>query len=183
MPLYYKKDPFLTSLLNAINNELDRLWLYRADSLKQVFVMTATDEGLRRWEKELKLIIAPDGLSIDDRRTLIIGKLMRTSNAIPYLIELTVGYITGGICHVTEDLENLKFSIDFDGSLNGIANLDRAIEAVNRMKPAHLELVVILNTHADMGGTGYPSRALTHAELGAETHERLRYIDLETLIP
>lgn len=177
LPRYYEKSELLTGILDGINAALDSLWTYYSDKVSQTLPASATDEGLRRWESDLGLIIAPTGKSIDERRAIVIGKIMRTMKTVPATIKEVVDRVTGGNVVVYEYPEEYRFSVRFIG---GVYNPKEGAAAVREMKPAHLTFDLIFNTHADLGHgpTAYPSRAFSHDELSALTHDRIQLIDL-----
>ena len=113
-----------------------------AEKNKQVSVATATD-GLSLWERDYDLPVR-EGAAPEDRRAAVLAAMAGGRALTPALLaELCVtlgGADRGG---VEEDFPNwrvLALAVNLGGFPADLSRLERAVE---RLKPAHLEVTVL----------------------------------------
>lgn len=86
LPLFMQKYDELVKLTDSQNPEFKLLWNAEDQARRDVFIYTAGEEGLRRFERMLN--ITPDpGESIETRRNKV---LMRWSNNQPFTLRFLI---------------------------------------------------------------------------------------------
>ncbi|ADY55144.1 hypothetical protein Sgly_0787 [Syntrophobotulus glycolicus DSM 8271] len=113
----------------------DGIW----DVVDQFFVNTST-WGLDQWEKELELS-SYLGKPESERRSRIISKLRGVGTVTVKLIQNVAQSYDGGLVTVADHPEESYFVIKFVDTKGIPPNLDDLKDAIEEIKPAHLEAV------------------------------------------
>lgn len=136
----------------AILDVTDQFWVYSATW------------GLVLWEELLGIETDP-GLSVDARRAAIVARMRGTGTCNADKIRSVVQAITGHRSVVVERPGEYAFSLIFVGDEPGLINVKRQaiIDAVEEVKPAHLQFVIEGITWKDLHAMAY-TWAKVHAE-------------------
>lgn len=140
IPAYLVEAQSYKVILEAEGSELDNIETNLADVLQQLYVETATEEGLTRWEEFVGLS-SYAGKPLDQRRSRIISKLRGMGTVTVQLIQnVAESYVYGHVA-VTEHPETYSFTIKFVDDLGVPPNLQDLKDAIEEIKPTHLAIV------------------------------------------
>lgn len=140
LPIYERSSIVFQEILNSEQMEFDRLGLNIEDLEKQFFIDTAT-WGLAIYEKELKLPIRPKK-NLEERRSLIKSKMRGMGKVDLAMIKSIIEAYTRSTADIIFDGRiNIKFTNEGTITLN-ISDMFNAIEEI---KPAHLDYDITLN--------------------------------------
>ncbi|MBU5427149.1 YmfQ family protein [Tissierella pigra] len=140
LPIYERSSIVFQEILNSEQMEFDRLGLNIEDLEKQFFIDTAT-WGLAIYEKELKLPIRPKKI-LEERRSLIKSKMRGMGKVDLAMIKSIIEAYTRSTADIIFDGRiNIKFTNEGTITLN-ISDMFNAIEEI---KPAHLDYDITLN--------------------------------------
>lgn len=144
------------------------------DTADQLWVSTAT-WGLPLWE-ELLAITPESGASDEARRRAITAKMRGAGTCNQEMVSNVCQAITGFRCLVLEHPESYTFSLVLVGDTPGFVDVPTQdiIDAVEPIKPAHLQFIIEGITWRDLEAMGY-----TWAKIHAEA---LTWYDLENKI-
>ena len=161
LPERLRKDPYTAGISDAMADVAQELYEAVCDLPLEFSPATAGETGLREWERLVGL--TPEaGASLEDRRGAVIAQLCAGGTANAALIESMARAMTGYGAKVTENFPAYAFSLRFYGETAGFMQLDveKLRQAVELVKPAHLEFVIEPVTWADIHAAG-----LTWAQL------------------
>ena len=141
------------------------------DASDQLWVSTAT-WGLPLWE-ELLAIIPEPGADLAARRRAVTAKMRGAGTC---MVSNVCQAITGFRCLVIEHPESYTFSLVLVGDTPGFVDVPTGdiIDAVEPIKPAHLQFIIEGITWRDLEVMGY-----TWAKIHAE---QLRWYDIENKV-
>ena len=140
VPGLFKEARAYKVILEAEGPELDSIETNLADVLKQLYVETATEAGLTRWEEFVGLS-SYAGKPLDQRRSRIISKLRGMGTVTVAMIQnVAESYVYGHVT-VTEHPEAYSFTIKFVDPYGVPPNLDDVKAAIEEIKPAHFGVV------------------------------------------
>lgn len=144
------------------------------DTSDQLWVSTAT-WGLPMWE-ELLAITPESGASDEARRRAITAKMRGAGTCNQEMVSNVCQAITGYRCLVLEHPESYTFSLVLVGDTPGFVDVPTQdiIDAVEPIKPAHLQFIIEGITWRDLEAMGY-----TWAKIHAEA---LTWYDLENKV-
>ncbi len=129
----------IDSLLNTEQVEVEELYNARYELLDDIFVNTARDYGLKRFEKIYGLN-SNDSMSVEERRfnikTAMTDKLPATKN---YLIDSLKRICGEDGCSVTVDNTNYTISINLVLPSESTERIVR--EFIQKVIPANMELI------------------------------------------
>jgi hypothetical protein len=152
-------------LTDAVQPEVVKLFEAIENAMNDQFIMDATETGVSRWEKMLKIAPKPD-YSLDDRRFSI---FTRMNEQIPYTLK-----------SLKQMLENLCGEDGYDVKVENFSVKVRiALGVQNRFKEVctMLESVVPANMVIDvslMYNQIHTISEYTHEQLSTSTHNQLR---------
>lgn len=126
----------MKGLLTAQGHEVGRIWHELTDYYKQTYVDSGT-WGLKRWEKVLG-IKASSTQNYSMRRAQIKARLVACAVCTPDLLAALAKTTTGVDSVVVEDTANYEFTIYFIGQYGVPRNMAVLRDAVEVVKPAHL---------------------------------------------
>lgn len=154
-------------IMNAEQSEVDGLWDSCENTLDDMFISYATENGVKRWEKIVG-ITPKDTDTLDERKFRILTKM---NQELPYTItklkeSLTVLCGEGGF---EIDLQPSNYYIKVKLALANENNYQDVVDLLMKVIPANLiqAVRIMYNGHKILGKS-------THAELTAYTHEILR---------
>lgn len=157
----------MQKILQTESVEFDNLNNSKEEVNYQIFIDTATNYGLTRWENKILKIISNPSATLDERRgkikSYLIGQNKLNSSRIQ---ELAKAYNYGAI-DVVFNSPNIK--ITFKDVYDTPTGYDDFYNYITYRKPAHLGLVVIFKyvKHYELGN-------YIHQYLENYTHEQLR---------
>ncbi|OZV11066.1 hypothetical protein CIW83_16920 [Tissierella sp. P1] len=139
LPPYERQSKVFQEIMKAEEIEFEKIHTEIKDLEKQFFVDTAT-WGLAIYEKELKLPIRPNK-SLEERRSIIKAKMRGMGKVDAEMIKAIVEAFTKSSVEVTFDG---IIKIIFSNQDTIILNMNDMFEAIEEIKPAHLDYETIL---------------------------------------
>lgn len=141
----YRKDSFTNKYLKAIGSELDNTKTNIADFESQLFFDTATDYGLRLYERDLGMInintlISERRQNVQANWVAVRGKKFKLSD----IQNICNAWENG---RVTVDFINGVIVLTFNDIYGRPSNLDKLLETIENIKPAHLPLKCNIRYH------------------------------------
>ena len=136
VPSYHKNSKYTADILQAMDQQTEKLLNAKDDLLAQLNVRTAT-WGLELWEKAL-------GTQIDAikpspfRRSRIESKLRAQGITTKIMIKNVAESFSNGVVDIFEHPELYLFDVKFIGTLGIPPNMDDLSAAIEEIKPAHL---------------------------------------------
>lgn len=167
LPSYYSESYETLELQRAFLKQVNQAGEAKEDFFRQLFVQTAT-WGLDAWENAYGL--ETDRTKPDDyRRTRIMSKMRGQGTTTVELIQNVSESFSNGEVEVTEHNEQYIFDVKFVSSIGIPPNLDDLKNAIEEIKPAHLQVnyIIRFRTHEEL-------KPYTHEHLKAYTHETLK---------
>lgn len=154
-------------LTDAVQPEMVKFFQAIEDAMNDQFIPDATENGVSRWEKMLK-IIPKATHSLDDRKFTILTKM---NEQIPYTMT-SLKMRLEALCGKD------GYSVELDAN-NFILKVRIALTAQNNYKDVcvMLEEIVPLNITIDVGlmyNQHHIWGAYTHEQMNVYTHEQLR---------
>lgn len=149
------------------NPEINLIWESISDLMDDQFIQTATEKGIARREKMLKIIPFADD-SIEDRRFRV---LSRWNDKLPYTYRVLLNKLNQlcGENGYTIALNNNEYTLNIKIELTKKRMFDEVNIMARRIAPANLVIKVELryNQHSTL-------KNFTHRQLSAYTHKQLR---------
>ncbi|CAK7059501.1 MAG: hypothetical protein EUB_03425 [Eubacterium sp.] len=139
----YGEGPVALSIFEAIGLQLDDLELWVKDLKVQSSPQTAT-WALDLWETEYG-IGTDQTQSYEQRRNLLLAKMMLRSPVTPWRIQQILGNVSGREVVVTENTEDYRFTVEINPG-NGILDYYNLLTILDAMKPAQLCYDMFVNT-------------------------------------
>lgn len=154
-------------LNDAEQPEMVAMWGAADDALKDQFIEEATENGVSRWEKILR-IDSKATATLDERKFTI---LSRINEQLPFTLR-TLTESLDSLCGAdgyTVQLKENEYTLIVRVALEAASNYNDVKELLDRVVPANIviQLTVLYNAHKVF--TPY-----THQELKAYTHYQLR---------
>ncbi|MEH7522023.1 putative phage tail protein [Bacillus sp. JJ1503] len=157
----------LVEIANVENKLLEATWQAIEDSFNNRFIMLATEEGLARREKMLKIKV-PATDSIETRRFRL---LTRYQEQAPYtnrvLKQLLDSLLGEGQYELKRDVAAKTINVKIELTVKG--QFDAVVVMLERITPQNMILTVELRFNQNSKLANY-----THAQLAAFTHRHLR---------
>ncbi len=141
LPKYYKKSKVISDITSVQDKKLQEFVDKIQEVANQFFIDTATSGfTLERWEKELGI---PLSSNKDEsyRRSVIKSKIRGTGTVTVGLLKNVAQSFEKGLIDVMEETELFRFRIKFIDTLGAPPNFDDLKNAIDEIKPAHLEVV------------------------------------------
>lgn len=167
LPEVFKDIKEIKAYAEAVNPELATLWQGVEDAYNDQFLYTMTENGIKRWEKMLKIV--PMGTdTLEDRRFRIIN---RVNAQLPYTYKMLETHLiqmcgeNGYIMSYNPDTLTLTIKI----ALTSKKQFDEVLVLINQMIPLNivLDYDLLYNSHKVIG-------AFTHGYLTGYTYGALR---------
>lgn len=141
LPWYYRDSAIMNGIIKGDAEEIEAIREAALHVLKQYFVDTATEDGVKLWEEELGLTPA-DGASLELRKAQIKAKLQRPAVMTPKQIQSIVNLFTAsGGAKVHEVPKTYHFNVEIP--FGDLLWKDEMKEALEDAKPAHLGYDII----------------------------------------
>jgi hypothetical protein len=168
VPIDIKNLEPLKSIYESEAIELDTFMSNLQVVINNMFVITATEIGLDKWEEFLGIIKDP-AKSETNRREIISGKLRGAGTTSLYLVQNVADSYENGIVTITEDYANYTVTINFVSEIGIPPNFEDFNKAIVSIMPAHLQIIYnfTYNTHGDIYGR-------LNSLLATKTYEELR---------
>lgn len=141
LPKYYKTSKVMSDIIGTQDKQLQEFINKIQEVADQFFIDTATSGfTLERWEKELGI---PLSSNKDEgyRRSVIKSKIRGTGTVTVGLLQNVAQSFEKGLIEVIEENELFRFRIKFMDTLGAPPNFDDLKNAIDEIKPAHLEVV------------------------------------------
>lgn len=138
LPDYYQEIEEFVQIMDAEDIEFDELNAAIVDTFRQFHPETAT-WGIKYWEKDLKIISMPSK-PIEQRRSVVISKMRGSGKVSASMIKNVADSYDRGEVDVTVFPSEYYFVIRFIGTLGVPSNLQDLKDAIEEIKPAHLEV-------------------------------------------
>lgn len=167
LPCFLKEFREIRQLADAENPELLLLWETLRDVLNDQFVKDSTENGIKSWEKILK--ITPKGSeSLDDRKFRV---LTRLNEKLPFTytgLERQLLSLCGEEGYLLR-LMNNEYTLIVKVALKAKSNFEDIKKLLQRIVPANMliDLSLLYNTHWFLEG-------YTYVSLSEYTHEQLK---------
>ena len=167
LPPFVQEFQEIKKIMEVEQPEIDNLWESCGNALNDQFVLYATENGVRRWEKIMG--IAPkDTDTIDERKFRILSKM---NQELPYTLYKLKEALTT-LCGANNFSINLQpeiYHIEVKLALSNANNYQDIVNLLKKMIPANL------TQHVQIMYNGYKNfNGYTHSELRVKTHDELR---------
>jgi uncharacterized protein YmfQ (DUF2313 family) len=140
-PLFYENSGTMLAIWEVEDSEVTSLRDSLESSLDEVFISTAA-ETIERWEKMYKLPVRPT-VPLEERISTVRAKMRSVGVVNVDLIKRTADAFTNGNVEVTEKPTTYEFEIKFV-SVRGVPpNMTDLQNAINQLKPAHLNVTYV----------------------------------------
>jgi uncharacterized protein YmfQ (DUF2313 family) len=139
LPVCYDSEN-TSAVIDVEGQEFDYLKLLLLFIIDQIFVETASDWGLDRWEQELDLQ-SYAGKPDDQRRSRIMSKMRGVGTVTINLIKSVAEAYDGGLVDVSTQPASYQFTVQFIDTRGVPPNINDLMAAVDEIKPAHLAVV------------------------------------------
>lgn len=171
LPFYYYKSKVANDITNTQQEELNLYDKLISNTLNQFYIKSC-DKYINRYEKEFDIKI-DESKDIEFRRSVVISKLRGAGTTTKDMIKNVAKSYTNGDVEVIENTKDYSFIVKFVSILGTPPNLDDLVNAIEDIKPAHLECVYEFkyNTHKVLS-------KFTHSELSQYTHRAIREEEL-----
>ena len=153
-------------LAGQYQGAFETLWRLERETEDNFYLFTADKRGLVHWEAILG-IVPREGASIEERRQVVAARISQTT---PYCWRTFLAFLTalvGSEEGYTAQLSELTLTVRLMPAWRGLR--DATWTLMRHIVPANIEMHLILMYNAHGG-----LRAMTHGEMEAFTHERLR---------
>lgn len=140
LPVILRTVPEFAALMAAEQPELEGLWTAQDDVLANQFLLSATDYGIRRWERILKIYPKDtDGLEMRRARVLAVLRLK-----LPYTLRWLRGWLDDLCGAGNYGLAITDYLIDLDLGFDGIPEAEKLaadiVALLQAVKPANMIL-------------------------------------------
>jgi uncharacterized protein YmfQ (DUF2313 family) len=166
LPPFIQRFKEMSEIMETEQKEFESAWVNAENALADQAVITATINGIKRWEKIFG-ITAKATETLEERRFRIISKL---NERPPYTYEALKNFLTVllGENGYTLYLNADKYELTVKLATANNTNYATVVELLEKILPANLERVTSMyNTYQIL--TGY-----THGQLAQYTHDELR---------
>jgi hypothetical protein len=167
LPQILKEVRELKAIVDAEQPEASDLWDALDDALNDQFVQDASENGVSRWEKILKIVPQPSR-TLAERKFLILARL---NEELPYTLNKLKQQLETlcGVDNYSVILNHTAYTLTVEVALIASNSLNDVDSLVQRSAPANLIINVTLkyNKHSTLAN-------FTHYELAAYTYYQLR---------
>lgn len=154
--------------LNDVENPiLIQEWMFAENQLNNQFIETANEDGIKRYERMLKLNYS-DADTLETRRFRILSRFQEQA---PYtwrvLNKILTSLLGTGGYRVERNVADKVLNLKIDLTVS--SQFDILVETLERIVPANMEINVelLFNSHQTLS-------QFTHEQLSAYTHKQLR---------
>lgn len=166
LPPYVQEYREMQQITGTEQPEIDNMWIACRNALADQFVLDATENGVKRWEKIVG-IIPKDTETLDERKLNVLARLnLRLPYTLRTLTEM-LNVLCGADGYTLKVDENnylliIKLALSNEHNFSAVENL------IRRVVPANLITKVgMFNTHGILSD-------FTHGQLSAYTHTEIR---------
>lgn len=167
LPPFMQEYHEMKKIMEVEQPEIDGLWEDCANALDDQFVLSATENGVRRWEKVIG-ITPKDTDTLDERKFRILSKM---NQELPYTItKLKESLdVLCGKGNFSINLQTANYHIEVKLALTNKNNYSDVVDLLSKMIPANLTqwVQIMYNDHNVVS-------QFTHNGLTSYTHEQLR---------
>jgi len=139
MPNYYKTSMVVDNLNNANAIELDN-FDKKLDSVFNQYFVDSADSSIERWENDLGIMVN-NNYNTEYRRSVILSKIRGQGTVTIKLIENVAESFENGDVSIIENNALYSFTVKFIGTKGIPPNLDDLKNAIEDIKPAHLQML------------------------------------------
>lgn len=167
LPPVFAKFREFSAIMEAEQPQIETIYESAGEMLEQQFIDTAGDYGLSRWETSLG-ILPKASESLDDRRFRM---LALTGSQLPYThrkLETRLEQLCGA-GRYSVDIDCTGHTVTVQVSLESRNSYGLVEELLKKMVPANMIIMLSLKYNRYALFT-----AMTHSEMAAFTHTRLR---------
>lgn len=155
------------ALMAGEEPEIALLWQNAQSALDDQFVSSATENGVRRWERILN-IVPKATFTLEERKFTI---LTRLAEQLPYTVTMLKRMLSElcGPNGFTVDLNAGEYTLNVKVALTAVNNFNDVNLLLFRVCPANLiiNLLIEFNQH-------FKLKPFTHGELAQKTHYMIR---------
>ena len=178
LPPILQSDPWIQAIFNALAQEMERL-IARAEQVGLGLIPAdANEETLGIWEATLGLQVDPEGVNVEERRALVMGRLLRgdgsgaqweaqllaAAGAVRYREYDPGGFASEGQSSINPALfAPSKYTLNVLVGLPGGQSLESLSDYLRTITPANLHLDVEGWTYGNLATEGG-----TYSGLGAQ---------------
>ena len=154
-------------LEDAQQPEMVSAWGGLENVLKDQFIVTATENGVKRWEQILGIV--PKGTESLDARKFTI--LARMNEQLPFTYAMLEEQLRSlcGVDNYTLTIQHGDYGVYVQVGLKAKSNYDDVAGLLRRVVPANMVLYLSLKYNQQQTLAKF-----THRELGSHTHNQLR---------
>lgn len=135
IPSYYKKSRLANAILDALENEFQRLESVISNSGDEMYIDTSVT-SLDRWEKDMGLP-TNTALSTGERRARVLSRIRKIGTVTPQMLSSFVAALVGTDVEVGEDFQRYMITILF--SPNKPIDYANLVQEISEIIPAHLD--------------------------------------------
>lgn len=167
LPAYMQEYEEMATIMEVEQPEVDGLWTATEAALMDQFVMDATEYGVSRWEKILKVYPKATD-TLDERKFRILALL---NQQLPYTMRSMEQVLTNlcGADGYSVELTANDYHIEVKLGVGNHSNYADVENLLTNMIPANLTRAIKLMFNQHEAVSRY-----THAQLGAFTHHHIR---------
>lgn len=145
----------------VLDNVLDEAKENEGGLVKEFYINTATEKGIRLWEKALKLDVTDSDLEI--RRFKVLSKILGDRTSLRTKLDALLGE---NKYRINIDTENCHITFDLEMSVQSLKPV--IVNLLEKVLPLNItfEINLAYNRHTDL--TSY-----THETLGKYTHKEI----------
>lgn len=171
LPPFIQKFKEMSAIMEMEQPEFDLVWQSAENALADQSIMTATINGIKRWEKIFGITAKADE-TLEERRFRIIAKLNErppyTIEALRNLLNIQLGE-EGYTLLLSADTYELTVKL----AISNETNFETVVELLDRILPANIVRVITMdNTYRIVS-------VFTHEQLAKYTHDEIRKDVLE----
>ena len=166
LPPFVQRFKEISEVMETEQKELELAWSNAESTLADPYVMTATLNGIKRYEKIFGIVPKATD-TLDERRFMVLSKM---NEQPPYTLE-ALKNVLNALCG--EDGYTLFMNTDdyeliVKLGVNNEKNYEAVVELLDRILPANIvRTTSMYNTYSMLAG-------LTHEQLAAYTHDEIR---------
>lgn len=166
LPPFIQRFKEMLRIMETEQNEFELTWQNAENALADQFVMTATINGVKRWEKIYE-IIPKDTDTLEERRFVILSKM---NEQPPYTMAALENVLTAlcGEDGYTLFMNYNEYEMTVKLAVDNEKNFEAVVELLDKILPANIVRKVSLFNTYDM------LSEFTHEQLARFTHDELR---------
>lgn len=175
LPDYYDDNETMQELQKILSQDSDNLEESLAATLKEIYWISATGNGLLSRHERIFGIIPDEGKSDRYRREKISAKAAGAATTLVALIQHIAESYTNAAVEIHENNAQYRVTVRFTGTSGIPGNIEDIKESIEEAIPCHLRVLYeyIFNTYGAVG-------TFTHKQLAAFTHYKIRNGHLKT---